>query len=92
MLLKHPWLKSLSKPETITEEVEEGEEADQMTDAVGQMSLASGTEDSEIATWVKSKLTYGGPGPKAGGSTRPALHAAPLDSISPMGSPELDAK
>lgn len=87
MLLKHPWLKPLSKPQTITEEAEEGEEADQVAEAVGKMNLGSGTEDEEVAEWAKAALTRLASGDVEVVDTRPALHAAPLDSMSPLGSP-----
>lgn len=86
MLLNHPWLQSFSKPQTITEEAEEGEEAEKVAEAVGHLQLGEGnTEDAEVAQWVQSVLTRGKD--KANDSSRPALHAAPLDSVSPIGSP-----
>jgi len=106
MLLKHPWLSSLSKPETITEEDEEEEEggegetstdsSNDVTKAVSKLDLgASGTEDPEVAEWVRSML-QGRNGKESdakdgGGATkgRPALHAVPLDSVSPLGSPAI---
>ena len=87
MLLKHPWLKALSKPQTIAEVAEEGEEAEQVALAVGNMDLGSGSEDSEVAEWVQSTLRRQAEGTGPSGSSRPALHAAPLDSASPVGSP-----
>ncbi|KAK3191208.1 MAP kinase kinase Wis1 [Lecanicillium sp. MT-2017a] len=92
MLLKHPWLSSLSKPETITEADEEDEEAaaaggddsDKVTDAVSKLDLG-GTEDEEVARWVRSMLNGGDKDKDA--AKRPALHAAPL--VSPLGSPVL---
>lgn len=85
MLLKHPWLKPLSKPQTITEEAEEGEDADQVAEAVGKMNLGSGTEDEEVAEWAKAALMRLASGDVEVVDTRPALHAAPLDSMSPLG-------
>lgn len=87
MLLKHPWLNQLTKPETITEEAEDGEEADQAAEAVGNMTLDSSTEDAEVAEWVQNVLAGNKPGLADGESSRPALHAAPLDSVSPIASP-----
>lgn len=87
MLLKHPWLKDFGKPETITEEAEEGEEAERVAEAVGKIDLGSGTEDPEVADWVKGVLKRKNEGKNAAGPSRPALHAAPLDSVSPMTSP-----
>ncbi|PNY28315.1 MAP kinase kinase PBS2 [Tolypocladium capitatum] len=90
MLLQHPWLKSFSKPQTIAEEAEEGEEADKVAEAVGKMQLGdSGSEDAEVANWVMSVLKRKLEGQGSDGRSRPALHAAPLDSVSPMGSPLL---
>jgi mitogen-activated protein kinase kinase len=93
MLLKHPWLKPLTKPETITEEEEEGDGAEQAAEAVGRMSLDSGTEDAEVAEWVNSVLERNRAGSRPDAkSNRPALHAAPLDSVSPMSSPLIGAE
>ncbi|KJZ74829.1 hypothetical protein HIM_02944 [Hirsutella minnesotensis 3608] len=89
-LLKHAWLKPLSKPETIAEEAEDGEEADNVAEAVGRMRLRSAnTEDAEVGEWVRSVLKRKEEGSGNLGPSRPALHAAPLDSMSPMGSPML---
>ncbi|KAL6871845.1 map kinase [Trichoderma novae-zelandiae] len=87
LLLKHPWIQSLSKPKTIDEVAEDGEAADKVAEAVGHMDLGSGTEDAEVADWVKSVLKKNAEGQNGNGTTKPALHAAPLDSISPLGSP-----
>ena len=89
MLLKHAWIKSLSKPETITEVAEDAEAADKVAEAVGHIGLSSGTEDAEVAEWVKSVLKRNAEGQSGDGPSKPALHAAPLDSISPLGSPIL---
>ncbi|EGY21259.1 protein kinase wis1 [Verticillium dahliae VdLs.17] len=86
MLLQHPWLAPLSKPETIAEEAEEGEEADAVADAVGNMNLTSSTNDEEVADWVKGVLEKKRLGKLGAGSLKPALHAAPL-GVSPVGSP-----
>ncbi|KAM4065289.1 kinase [Hirsutella rhossiliensis] len=89
-LLKHAWLKPFSKPQTITEEVEEGEEAEKVAEAVGKMRLGSAnTEDVEVGDWVQSVLRRKLQGRGDGGPSRPALHAAPLDTMSPLGSPLL---
>ncbi|UKZ81199.1 hypothetical protein TrVFT333_008971 [Trichoderma virens FT-333] len=90
MLLKHPWIQSLSKPETITEESEDGEAAEKIAEAVGHIDLNSGTEDAEVAEWVKSVLKKNAEGHNGDGPSKPALHAAPLDSISPLGSPVIN--
>lgn len=91
MMLKHPWLSEFSKPETIAEEAEEGEEAEKVADAVGKIDLNSTTEDAEVAAWVKKVLKLKREGLASDGPTLPALHAAPLDSVSPIGSPLLGA-
>ncbi|OAR00053.1 hypothetical protein LLEC1_02663 [Akanthomyces lecanii] len=96
-MLKHPWLSSLSKPVTIAEEAEEGEEAEQVAAKVGQMALNSATDDDEVAEWVKGALLRKATGGASSSSeektptsaARPALHAAPLDSVSPLASPVL---
>lgn len=85
MLLQHPWLKSLSKPHTITEEVEEGDAAEEVADAVGKIVLDSGTEDAELAKWVNAVLRQKNGEYDAAGPSKPALHAAPLDGLSPSG-------
>lgn len=87
MLLKHPWLKEFSKPQTIAEEAEEEDGADQVAEAVGNMNLGSGTEDEEVAAWVHKMLGHKSEGDDKTDSSKPALHAAPLDSVSPIGSP-----
>jgi mitogen-activated protein kinase kinase len=79
MLLQHPWLASLSKPETITE-------ADEEEDGAGMDMASHGTEDPEVAEWVKNALDRKKKG-LMGESQKPALHAAPLDTMSPMSSP-----
>lgn len=79
MLLQHGWLAELSKPKTISEEDEEAAEAG------GQLDLGtSGTEDAEVAAWVKHAIERKKSG-LMGEAQKPALHAAPLDS--PMSSP-----
>ncbi|KAI5464126.1 kinase-like domain-containing protein [Mariannaea sp. PMI_226] len=92
MMLKHPWLSEFSKPQTITEEVEEGDEAERVAEAVGKIDLNSSTEDDEVAAWVKGVLKRKESGLDSKGPSQPALHAAPLDSVSPIGSPLLGPK
>lgn len=87
MLLKHPWIKEYSKPQIIQEEPEEGDDAEQAAEAVGKMHLG-GTEDEEVAQWVSSVLKSKADG-KDGAVEKPALHAAPLDQVSPMTSPAI---
>jgi mitogen-activated protein kinase kinase len=88
MLLKHPWLVEFTKPQTITEEAEDGDEADKVAEAVGKIALNSSTEDAEVADWVNSVLQKERDGLKVDGPVRPALHTAPLDSVSPISSPK----
>ncbi|KAJ0160160.1 Protein kinase wis1 [Colletotrichum tanaceti] len=85
-LLQHPWMARFSKIETIAEEVEEGDEAEAVAETVGKLSLSSGTDDEEVAEWVKSVLERKRSGLVAPAS-RPALHAAPLDTVSPSANP-----
>ncbi|EKJ68115.1 hypothetical protein NXS19_005461 [Fusarium pseudograminearum] len=87
MLLKHPWLIDFTKPQTITEEAEDGDEADKVAEAVGKIALNSTTEDAEVADWVNGVLQKERDGLKVDGPLRPALHTAPLDSVSPLSSP-----
>lgn len=98
MLLQHPWLKSLTKPETIAEDAE-GEEAaahgDELADATAKLDInGNSVYDREVAEWVhhaldlKNKGLLDGDKSKAE-TVRPALHAAPLDSVSPLNSPAI---
>lgn len=80
-LLAHPWLASLSKPEIIAEEDE-----DEDAEAEGLDLQSSGTEDEEVAEWVRNALERKKNG-LMGEAQKPALHAAPLDSVSPAASP-----
>lgn len=89
MLLQQPWLKSFSKPETITEEAEEGDEAEEVAEAVGRMNLSSDTSDEEVADWVKAVIEEKKQGRYGNAAQKPALHAAPLDA-SPADSPRTD--
>jgi mitogen-activated protein kinase kinase len=91
MLLNHPWLKPLTKPETITEEAEEGDEVDEVADAVGKINLDSGTQDEEVAAWVRGVLERKNEGQGADGASPPALHKVNLDTVSPMASPAAGA-
>ncbi|CAJ0548053.1 Ff.00g048070.m01.CDS01 [Fusarium sp. VM40] len=89
MLLKHPWLIDFTKPQTITEEAEDGDEADKVAEAVGKIDLNSTTEDTEVAEWVNNVLRLEKEGLVASGPVRPALHTAPLDTVSPISSPSV---
>lgn len=88
MLLQHGWLAELSKPATITEADEE--EAENGGNAAGELPSdligPSGTEDEEVATWVKNAIDRKKRG-LMGNAAKPALHAAPLDTVSPAASP-----
>lgn len=90
MLLQHPWIKALSKPETITEEAEAESEAmdNLLADAAArQLSIAAeGSGDPEVAEWCRNALEAKRKGLQPE-SAKPALHAVPLDSVSPAGSP-----
>ncbi|OBT79944.1 STE/STE7 protein kinase [Pseudogymnoascus sp. 05NY08] len=87
MLLQHPWLAGLSKPDVISEEDEMAEE-DSAADGDGPAASTNGTDsadpayDDEVAQWVKTALERKASG-LMGSSAKPALHAAPLDSVSP---------
>lgn len=93
MLLTHPWLKSLTKPETIAEDAEDEEAAaqgDGLVDATANLNLRDGTLDREVAEWVQQCLDRVGKGPLDLASAnmkpiRPALHAAPLDTFGAAG-------
>lgn len=47
------------------------------------------TEDAEVAAWVRGVLDRKRAGTYGSAAERPALHAAPLDSASPIGSPQI---
>lgn len=97
MLLTHPWLKALSKPETIAEDVEAEDAAaeDELVDATGALDLngiaGPAAGDSEVAEWVNGVLDRKRQGLLKGVAEKPALHAAPLDSVSPAASPMMTA-
>lgn len=81
MLLQHGWLAELSKPHTISEEDEDAE----LEDVTGGHFGKSGTEDEEVANWVKHAMERKRLG-LMGEAKKPALHAAPLDTVSPAAS------
>jgi mitogen-activated protein kinase kinase len=81
MLLQHGWLAELSKPATISEEAED-EDADGETNG----EVAHGTEDKEVAEWVINAMERKRKG-LMGTHAVPALHKAPLDTVSPAPSP-----
>lgn len=85
MLLQHGWLSPLDKPATISEEDEEESEKD--GNEIKNVEVESSTtEDKEVAEWVLAALEQRKNG-QMKDSKKPALHAAPLDSISPVTSP-----
>ncbi len=55
-------------------------------DVKKEMGNGRGTEDEEVGNWVKSAIERKKSG-LMGTSAKPALHAAPLDSVSPAASP-----
>ncbi|QSZ34652.1 hypothetical protein DSL72_007506 [Monilinia vaccinii-corymbosi] len=94
-LLQHPWLAELSKPSTISEESEESEDEENVE--LSGLSLEdqsdkkkngilTGTEDSEVSEWVRSAIERKAKG-LMGTHAQPALHKAPLDTVSPIPSP-----
>jgi len=87
MLLSHGWLAPLSKPATISEEdeLDEDLEALDLEDGADQTGKPN-SYDKEVADWVKEALEKKRSG-KMGEAAKPALHAAPLDSVSPAVSP-----
>lgn len=91
MLLQHAWIKSLGQPDTITEEAEaESEAADnELADATArQLSIsAEGSGDAEVAAWVNEILDRKRKGLQPASAAKPALHAVPLDTVSPATSP-----
>ncbi|KAI1734825.1 kinase-like protein [Xylaria scruposa] len=94
-LLASEWLSGLSKPETITEEDEEVEENDASAEAVAGAAESvdishSGTEDAEVAAWVKGVLEKKVSGQYGEANGRPALHNAQLDAVAiSLGSPSI---
>ena len=97
-LLRHPWLKSIeAESDAIKEEPEEEEEAaaagttTKEDSGVGMAAdRLKGLEleedhvyDPVVAKWVREALERKEKGESDAGATRPALHAAPLDQVSP---------
>jgi mitogen-activated protein kinase kinase len=85
-LLKHPWLKPLVKPVTITEEDEEEEDTTPSSITVPSEAVEtsptvrSDAVDPEVAAWVVQAIEKRKQG-KMAKSEKPALHAAPLDAV-----------
>ncbi|KAI1324597.1 kinase-like protein [Xylariaceae sp. FL0255] len=93
-LLASEWLSDLAKPEVIMEEEDEAQEDEASAEAVAvaadNVNLShSNTEDEEVAAWVKGVLEKKANGQYGEAAEKPALHAAPLDSISPLASPKI---
>jgi mitogen-activated protein kinase kinase len=86
MLLQHGWLAELSKPTTISEEDEDEDAAEAHSSGEQTHHTSRGTEDEEVAAWVKNAIERKKSG-LMGESQKPALHAAPLDSMSPSMTP-----
>ncbi|KAH0561941.1 hypothetical protein GP486_003348 [Trichoglossum hirsutum] len=82
MLLRHAWLSGLMKPPAILEADEDGE-ADGLNTTE---SSPDNVVDREVAEWVTAAIERRKSG-LMGKKEKPALHAAPLDSVS---SPSLD--
>lgn len=90
-LLQHPWLAELAKPSTISEEDEDEENVELAGLSLDDKSdtkngILTGGEDSEVAEWVKIAIERKAKG-LMGTHAQPALHKAPLDSVSPLPSP-----
>lgn len=80
------WLEELSKPETIAEEDEEAQEDGASAEAVAGTAESvdishSGTEDAEVAEWVKEVLEKKATGQYGEADGKPALHNAHLDVV-----------
>ncbi|KAI9809724.1 MAG: hypothetical protein M1825_000157 [Sarcosagium campestre] len=81
MLLRHPWLAQLLKPPTITEEQDESAEAMQSLKISDVKSPDhADTADKEVADWVAAALARR-KGDTKRKSSKPALHAVPLDAV-----------
>lgn len=91
-LLQHPWLAELSKPSTISEENEDEDNVEMSGLSLEDESkdkkngILTGSEDSEVAEWVRTAIDRKAKG-LMGTHAQPALHKAPLDTVSPMPSP-----
>ncbi|KAL3426550.1 Protein kinase wis1 [Phlyctema vagabunda] len=89
MLLAHGWLASLSKPATISEADEEDAATELEKELAGVAlddEIFTGTEDREVAHWARNAIERKQKG-LMGESEKPALHKAPLDTVSPAASP-----
>ncbi|KAI9730469.1 MAG: hypothetical protein M1818_008164 [Claussenomyces sp. TS43310] len=91
MLLAHPWLADLFKPASISEEDEDLAEDVANLKLGTQSSIRPGiggehVYDQEVAEWCQAAMERKRLG-LMGTAAKPALHAAPLDSVSPAASP-----
>ena len=93
-LLSLPWIASLSMFGTITEEPEDFDDGDDDSTnaAMRRLSLHHGIENPEVAEWVTAVLNRKARGLSGANASKPALHAAPLDSVSPTPSPKIDSE
>lgn len=90
MLMRHPWLSPLIQPPTISEDDEAEAEAEAEAaglsntgttdDHTSDESPLPATADKEVAAWVVEAMEKRKAG-KLKRSQKPALHAAPLDSL-----------
>jgi mitogen-activated protein kinase kinase len=60
---------------------------DGVAQTIAALKITSGTDDEEVAAWVRGVLDKQRAAGSNGLLARPALHAAPLDSVSPAPSP-----
>jgi mitogen-activated protein kinase kinase len=70
-------LQPLSKPQTITEEAEEGDETETAAVAVGKLQLGGCQDNDVVAFWVKAALARKADEPNAK-ANKPALHKVAL--------------
>lgn len=98
MLLNHPWLQNFSKPPTISER-DEDDAAEAAAQGLEELSIygddgkpfptGENSYDEDVANWVKNAMEKKRQG-LLGSFAKPALHAAPLDSVSPAAVPQAD--
>ncbi|KAK4935893.1 MAP kinase kinase Wis1 [Elasticomyces elasticus] len=88
MLLQHAWLASLLKPQTISEEDEEGAENGEELPASSSAEDDGGGAyvDRVVGAWVEAAIERRRNG-SMGKKAKPALHTAPLDASVGVGSP-----
>ncbi|KAK4937655.1 MAP kinase kinase Wis1 [Elasticomyces elasticus] len=87
MLLQHAWLASLLKPQTISEEDEEGAENGEELPASSSSEDDGGAYvDRVVGAWVEAAIERRRNG-TMGKKAKPALHTAPLNASVGVGSP-----